>query len=54
MRKVVEFKEMGIGALANTCGLGIALKTMTDSGKNRILIDGAHTTSHQALVWFLI
>ena len=41
MRKVIEFKEMGIGALANTCGLGMALKAMADSEKNSILIDGA-------------
>ena len=41
MRKVVEFKEMGMGALANTCGLGMALKAMADSEKNPILIDGA-------------
>ena len=41
MRKVVEFKEMGTGALANTCGLGMALKAMADSEKNPILIDGA-------------
>ena len=41
MRKVVEFKEMGMGALASTCGLGMALKAMADSEKNPILIDGA-------------
>ena len=41
MRKVVEFKEMGMGALANTCGLGMAPKAMADSEKNPILIDGA-------------
>ena len=41
MRKVVEFKEMGMGALANTCGLGMALKAMADSEKNPIRIDGA-------------
>ena len=41
MRKVVESKEMGMGALANTCGVGMALKTMADSEKNPILIDGA-------------
>ena len=31
MRKVVEFKEMGMGALASACGLGMALKAMADS-----------------------
>ena len=41
MRKFVEFKETGMGALANTCGLGMALKAMADSEKNPILIDGA-------------
>ena len=41
MRKIVEFKEMGMGALASTCGLGMALKAMADSEKNPILIDGA-------------
>ena len=41
MRKVVEFKEMGMGALANTCGVGMALKAMADSEKNTIFIDGA-------------
>ena len=41
MRKVVEFKEMVMGALANTCGLGIAFKAMADSEKNPILIDSA-------------
>ena len=41
MRKVVEFKEMGVGALANTCGLCMALKATADSEKNPILIDGA-------------
>ena len=41
MRKVVEFKEMGMGALASTCGLGMALKAMADSEKNPILIEGA-------------
>jgi hypothetical protein len=30
-----------MGALANTCGLGMALKAMADSEKNPILIDGA-------------
>ena len=40
MRKVVEFKEMGMGALASACGLGMALKAMADSEKNPILIDG--------------
>ena len=41
MRKIVEFKEMGMGALASTCGLGMALKAMADSEKNPILIEGA-------------
>ena len=41
MRKVVEFKEMGMGVPANTCGLGMASKAMADSEKNLILIDGA-------------
>ena len=41
MRKFVEFKETGMGALANTCGMGMASKAMTDSEKNPILIDGA-------------
>ena len=41
MRKVVDFKEMGMGDLANVCGLGMALKAMADSEKNPILIDGA-------------
>ena len=40
MRKVVEFTEMGMGALASACGLGMALKAMADSEKNPILIDG--------------
>ena len=40
MRKVVEFKEMGMGALASACGLGMALKAMADCEKNPILIDG--------------
>ena len=40
MRKVVEFKQMGMGALASACGLGMALKAMADSEKNPILIDG--------------
>ena len=41
MRKVVQFKEMGMGALVNTCGLGMALKAMAGSEKNPIRIDGA-------------
>ena len=43
MRKVVEFKEMGMGDLAHTCGVyvGMALKVMADSEKHPILIDGA-------------
>ena len=41
MRKVVEFKGMGMGALAHTCGLGMALKAMADSEKNPNFIDGA-------------
>ena len=36
----VEFKEMGMGALAATCGVGMALKAMVDFEKNPILIDG--------------
>ena len=40
MRKVVESRETGMGALANTCGLGMALKAMVDSDKNPIFIDG--------------
>ena len=41
MRKVVEFKELRMGTLANTCGLGIESKAMADSEKNPILIDDA-------------
>ena len=40
MRKVVELKQMRMGALASACGLGMALKAMADSEKNPILIDG--------------
>ena len=43
MRKIVEFEEMGMGALANSCRLGMALKAMADSEKNPILIDGAQS-----------
>ena len=32
---------MVMGALANTCGLGMALKAMADSEKNPIPIGGA-------------
>ena len=41
MRKAVEFKGVGMGALASTCGLGMALGAMADSEKNPIPIDGA-------------
>ena len=33
--------SMGMGALANTRGLGMAVKAMADSEKNPILVDGA-------------
>ena len=41
MRKVVEFKEMGMGVLANTCRLDMALKAMAASEKKPVLNDGA-------------
>ena len=41
MRKVVEFKEIEMDVLANTCGLGMTLKAMADSEKTPILIDSA-------------
>ena len=49
MRKVVEFKKMGMGALASTCGLGMALKATTDSEKNPILIDGTSIVDELAM-----
>ena len=45
MRKVVEFKEMGMGTLANTCGLCMALKAMADSEKNPVLIVLPHRSA---------
>ena len=43
MRKVVEFKEMGFGALANTCGLGMALKAMQTPKRTLSSLTGSAT-----------
>ena len=39
-RKVVQWKEMEMGELCDTCGLGAVLKTMADSEINPIVTDG--------------